>query len=300
MRVLITGSSGFLGSRLVDRLRGSGHEVVRLVRRAPAGTGEVRWDPAGGTLDPSALAAADAVINLAGAHIGDHRWTERYKKTLLGSRIDATGMLVRTIAAQPADQRPRVLLSSSGVNFYGDSGDRAVDETSPPGAGFLGELSQAWEAAAAPAAEAGVRLVLMRTGLPLGPEGGLLKPLMLPFRLGIGGRLGNGRHWIPWISMPDWLSAVEWLLDRDDVAGPVNLTGPTPVRNSEFTRALARRLHRPALIPIPRPALYVVVGREFVGETLASLRVLPGVLTERGFRFAHRTVDDGLAAALPR
>jgi uncharacterized protein (TIGR01777 family) len=298
MRILVAGSSGFLGTRLVARLRGSGHEVVRLVRREPAGAGEVRWDPAGDTLAPTALADADAVVNLAGANIGDHRWTERYKRVLLESRLETTGTVVRAIAAQPSGQRPRALLNMSAVGFYGDTGERAADETSPPGAGFLAEMARAWEGAAAPAAEAGVRVVLMRTGLPLDKDGGFLKPLMLPFRLGVGGRLGDGRQYVPWISMPDWLSAVEWLLDRDDVAGPVNLTGPVPVRNDEFTRALAKRLHRPGLIPIPRPALRVIVGGEFVRETLASQRILPGVLTERGFRFADPTIDDALVAAL--
>jgi uncharacterized protein (TIGR01777 family) len=300
VRILMAGASGFLGTRLARRLRESGHQVVRLVRRSPSGADELRWDPAAGDIDPAALPGTDAVINLAGANVADRRWTDKYKQEIRSSRLDTTARLANAIAALPADQRPQVLLNGSAVGYYGDNGDRAVDERTTAGRGFLAELGQQWEAATAPAAKAGTRVVLMRTGLPLDPDGGVLKPLMLPFRLGVGGPIGNGRPYLPWISMPDWLSAVEFLLERSDISGPVNLTGPTPVRSAEFSRALGRQLRRPALIPVPKLAISAILGADFARETLSSLRVLPVVLTDRGFHFAHPTVDDALAVALPR
>jgi len=298
MRVLVAGASGFLGTKLVARLRESGHEVVRLVRRPPSGPDELRWEPAVGKVE---LPAVDAVVNLAGANVGDKRWTDAYKRELLTSRTDTTSTLVTAIAALPQDERPRTMLQMSGVDWYGEPGEKAVDETDEPsGGGFLTEMAQAWERAAAPVADSGVRLVLMRTGLPMGTGGGYLKPLLLPFKLGVGGPLGNGRAWVPWISMPDFLAAVEFLLARDDIAGPVNLTGPAPVRNREFAKALGRALHRPALFPVPKPALNVAAGSQFAGEILVSRRVLPAVLRDRGFHFAHATIDDALAVALRR
>jgi uncharacterized protein len=301
VRVVVSGASGFLGTKLVDRLRASGHDVVRLVRRGPSGAGEVRWEPALGTVDPQVLTGTDAVINLAGANIGDKRWTPAYKRELIESRISATKTLAGAIAALPPGERPRALLQMSGVDWYGDPGENAVDETTGPiGGGFLTEMAQAWERAAAPVADEGVRLVYLRTGLPMGTEGGYLKPLLLPFKLGVGGKLGSGRAWVPWISMPDWLAAMEFLLARDDIAGPVNLTGPAPVRNSEFAKALGRQLRRPALFPVPKAAMAVVAGGQFAGEILTSRRVLPVVLRDRDFSFAHPTIDDALAVALRR
>jgi uncharacterized protein (TIGR01777 family) len=290
-----------LGTKLVDRLRKAGHDIVRLVRRPPAAPGELRWDPAAGSIDPEALPHTDVVINLSGANVGDKRWNESYKRELLTSRTDTTGALVRAIRALPPADRPRALLQMSGVDWYGDPGEKEVDESdAPTGGGFLTEMAQEWEKAAAPVANAGVRLVYMRTGLPMGTEGGYLKPLLLPFKLGIGGRLGDGRAWVPWISLPDWLAAVEFLLAHDDVAGPVNLVGPAPVRNSEFAAALGRALHRPAVFPVPTPALRIAAGTQFAGEILVSRRVLPAVLTGRGFDFVHRSIDDALAVALGR
>jgi uncharacterized protein (TIGR01777 family) len=295
MQILIAGASGFLGGLLVPHLRAAGHEVTRLVRRPARNPGELRWDPAAGLLDASALAGKDAVINLAGAGVGDRRWTAQYKRTLRTSRVDTTGTLARAIAAA-GDDRPRVLLNSSAVGFYGDTGDRAVDERSPAGEGFLADLCQVWEAATRPAEDAGTRVALLRTGFPLARDGGLLKPLYLQFKLFAGGRMGSGRQYLPWISVPDWLAAVTFLLDRD-VSGPVNLTGPEPVTNAEFSAALAKVLHRPNLVPVPGIALKVAVG-EFGGEALASQRVLPGVLVREGFPFAHRTVEAALQQAV--
>jgi len=297
MRIVMAGASGFLGTRLGGHLAADGHEVVRLVRREPAGPDERRWRPETGDLDPAVLAGADAVINLNGAGVEDRRWTNRYKEILRASRIGPTGTLARVLAELPAADRPATMLNASGIHFYGDRGDDVIDEASPPGRGFFAELCQAWEAAAAPAEEAGVRVVKLRTGLTLDRDGAFLKPFLLQFRLFAGGRLGNGRQWMPWITLRDWLSAATYALTTPDLTGPVNMVGPAPVRNSEFTRTLARILHRPALVPVPMVALRVVIG-EFAGEALASLRALPSVLERGGFTFADRALASGLTTAL--
>jgi uncharacterized protein (TIGR01777 family) len=296
MRIAVAGSSGFLGSRLVEALTADGHEVIRLVRRPPEGPAQARWDPAAGILDPALLSTVDAAVNLAGANVA-RRWTAAYRRRIRDSRVDTTNTLARAAAA--ADPRPAVLLNASAVGFYGDTGNRAVDEQSPPGEGFLADVCRAWEAATHPAEDVGVRVVHLRTGLPLDTGGGLLKPLLLPFRLGVGGRLGSGRQYWPWISMPDWLGAVRFLLNRGDLSGPVNLTGPAPVTNAEFTRVLGELLHRPTLLPVPAPALRLALG-DFAGEALASQRVLPGALTGAGYAFAHPDVTAALRTALAR
>ncbi|GAA0896779.1 TIGR01777 family oxidoreductase [Virgisporangium ochraceum] len=295
MRVLTAGASGFLGTRLVTRLRDAGHDVVRLVRREPASSDERRWDPAAGELDPSTLDGVNAVVNLSGANIGGKRWTPEYKRELLDSRLSTTGTLARAIAAHAG---PIAFLSGSAVGIYGDRGDAELTESAGPGSGFFAEMATAWEGATAPARDAGSRVVLMRTGLPLHPAGGVLQPLMLPFKAGVGGPIGNGRSFIPWISMRDWLGAVEFLLERDDLSGPVNLTGPEPVRWKDLAKAIGSALHRPALFPVPKAALNVVVGSEFATEMLASQRVVPAVLSEHGFAFTDRTVTSATAAVL--
>ncbi|MGC1211166.1 MAG: TIGR01777 family oxidoreductase [Micromonospora sp.] len=297
MRILMAGASGFLGTRLVDRLTSDGHQVTRLVRRAPRTPDERQWNPSAAQLDPAAVADADAVVNLAGAGVGDKRWNDEYRKLIRTSRVDSTTTLAITIAGLPAADRPTVLLNSSAVGWYGNTGDRVVEEDAPASEGFLADVCRVWEAATRPAEDAGVRVVRLRTGLPLHRDGGLLKPQLLPFKLGIAGKLGSGRQWLPWISMRDWLDAMMFLLDRDDLAGPVNVVGPNPVTNAEFTKELARQLHRPAIIPIPGLALKVVLGG-FAHEALTSTRVLPGVLTRAGFRFRHPDLASGLHAAL--
>jgi hypothetical protein len=290
MRILIAGSSGFLGTRLVRALTEDGHKVQTLVRREPRTVTETRWYPDRRRVDADVVENADAVINLAGANVGGKRWTSAYKRELRDSRVDATATLARAIAETGG---PTVLLNSSAVGFYGDTGDRPVDEQAPGGTGFLADLCREWEAATAPAQVAGVRVAHLRTGLPLDRDGGFLKPLTVIFKLGAGGKLGSGGQYVPWISLPDWLAAVRMLLERDDLAGPVNLTGPNPVTNAAFTRALAHQLHRPALVPVPRLALRAVLG-EFGDEALASQRVLPGVLTKAGFDFRYRDVTSAL------
>ncbi|HEX6500549.1 MAG TPA: TIGR01777 family oxidoreductase [Micromonosporaceae bacterium] len=299
MRIVMAGASGFLGTHLTSDLTARGHQVVRLVRREPRGPDEVHWDPHARALAPAALAGVDAVVNLSGAGVGDHRWTEAYKRQIRASRVDTTATIARALAAVPPDSRPAALLNASAVGWYGDTGDRAVDESAPAGEGFLSDVCKVWEAATRPAEDAGVRVVRMRTGLPLDAGGGLLKPMLLPFRLGVGGRLGGGRQYLSWISLTDWLAAVRFLLDRDDLAGPVNVVGPNPCTNAEFTEALGRVVHRPAVLTVPSFALRVALGG-FAHETLVSLRVLPGVLTRAGFAFTHQTVTSALRAALDR
>ncbi|MEV4843895.1 TIGR01777 family oxidoreductase [Micromonospora matsumotoense] len=297
MRILMAGVSGFLGTRLVDRLTGDGHQVTRLVRRSPRNPDEQRWDPAAGQLDPAVVAGSEAVVNLAGAGVGDKRWTDDYRRVIRSSRVDSTTTLAVTIAGLPAADRPRVLLNSSAVGWYGNTGDRVVEEDAPAGEGFLADVCRVWEAATRPAEDAGVRVVRLRTGLPLHRDGGLLKPQLLPFKLGIAGKLGSGRQWLPWISLRDWLDATVFLLTAEEIAGPVNVVGPHPVTNAEFTRELARQLHRPAIVPIPALALKVALGG-FAQEALTSTRVLPGVLTRADFPWTHPALPAALHAAL--
>jgi uncharacterized protein (TIGR01777 family) len=297
MRILMAGASGFLGTPLADRLRSEGHDVVRLVRRAPRGADEVAWRPAIGQLDPSVVAAADAVINLAGVNAGDKRWTASYKNLIRSSRVDSAGTIAQVIRKLPESDRPAVLLQSSAIGWYGDTGDREVTEDAPAGTDFFADVCRVWEAAARPAEDAGTRVVLLRTGLPLDKSGGLLKPQMLPFRLGVGGKLAGGGQWVPWIALADWLSAMTFLLERDDMAGPVNVVGPAPVTNATFTEVFGRLLHRPTVMPIPGFALHLLYGG-FAGEALKSSRVLPGVLTRAGFTWAYPTLAEALRVAL--
>ena len=304
MRVLMAGSSGFLGSKLTHRLRAGGHEVVRLVRREPTTPDEVGWDPRHGRLDPAAVSSADAVVSLTGTPIGVRvghlqvpvrPWTRRYRAEFRAARVDATTNLARAVAA--ADPRPRALLVGSAVGYYGDAGDAAIDESAGAGEGYLPEVARQTEEATRPAADAGVRVVLLRTGFPLHRDGGYLGPQLLPFRLGLGGTVGNGRQWQPWIALVDWLEAVVFLLERDDIAGPVNLVGPQPATNAQFTRALGQLLHRPTVLPLPAPLVRLLVG-EFGRDAVASRRVVPGVLQRAGFTFRHPDLTSALRAAL--
>jgi len=299
MRIVMAGSSGLLGSRLRESVRRDGHEVVQLVRQPPRGEDERQWEPHSGSIDSSVLAGADAVVNLAGAGVEDKRWSNSYKQTLILSRTRPTATLAHALAGLPPGQRPPLLVNASAVGYYGDTGDTVVDEESPPGTGFFPDLCRAWEDSTVLAREAGVRVVLLRSGLVLDGRGGLLRPLALATRLFAGGPLAGGRNWMPWISMTDWVGAVRFAMQREDVAGPVNVVGPDPVRNKDFTAALARALHRPAPWPIPKFALRIVLG-EFANEAVANQRVLPAVLNRAGYTFQHSDVDSALAAALGR
>jgi uncharacterized protein len=290
MRIVIGGGSGFLGRPLVDRLRAAGHEVSRLVRREPSAEDEIGWRPNQGELDPSVVDGTDVAINLAGVGVGDHRWTDEYRKLIRSSRINTTETLARAVTA--AEHPPKVLVNASAVGYYGDTGDHEVDESGPAGTGFFPDVCQAWEAATAPAEEAGIRVVHLRTGLVLGPGGGLLRPMIPLYKLGLGGPMGSGRQWMPWISLADQLAAIEFLLTAE-VSGAVNLVGPAPVRNRDFARTLGRVLRRPALLPVPAFVLRLVIG-EFGAEAVRSQRVVPTALTDAGYRFEHPELESAL------
>jgi uncharacterized protein len=293
MKVAITGSTGHIGSHLVPVLRAAGHEVVPLVRR-PARPGEISWQP-GEVLDPAALAGVDAVVHLAGVGIADHRWSERHKRDVLRSRVEGT----TTIATAVAAGDPRVLLAGSAIGWYGDTGTRAVDESAPAGAGFLADVCRQWEAAAEPARAAGARVATLRTGLVCGRGGGLLGRMVPLFKLGLGGRLGSGRQYWSWISMADEVDAIRHVL-AGDLAGPVNLTGPDPVTNAEFTKTLARVLGRPAIAPVPPIALRIALGGFADEGVLSGQRVLPHALQESGYSFQHPTLEAALRYATGR
>jgi uncharacterized protein (TIGR01777 family) len=292
VKVVVAGSSGLIGTALVAALRADGHEVLRLVRRAPSGADERQWDP-GSPLDPAVLAGVDAAVNLAGAGVAEHRWTESFKRTLVDSRLQTTHTLATALAAvQP---RPAVLINGSAIGYYGEGGDAELDENSPPGNDFLAELCQRWEAATAPAAAAGIRVVCLRTGLVVSKHGGAWGRMFPIFRFGLGGRLGSGKQWWSAISLTDEVRAIQFLLTAD-VSGPVNLTGPEPMTNAGVTRVMAQVLNRPALFPAPKFGLRLVLG-EFATEPLRSQRVLPRKLTAAGFTFTHPTVEAAVRAA---
>jgi uncharacterized protein (TIGR01777 family) len=295
MRIAVTGASGLIGSALVRSLAFDGHEVRRLVRRAPAGDGEVRWDPAAGTVDTAGLAGCEAIVHLAGAGVGDRRWTEARKKVLVDSRVQGTDAIAR--AAASLDTPPRVLVCGSAVGYYGDTGDSWVDEDSPAGEGFLADLVQRWEAAAEPARAAGIRTVHARTGLVVSSAGGAWGRLFPLFKAGLGGRLGSGRQYWSFIALHDEIAALRHLIDTDGLSGPVNLTAPEPLTNREITAAMGRVLHRPTLAAVPAPALRIALG-EFSGDVLGSQRVRPGRLLESGFGYTFPGIDQAIRAAL--
>jgi uncharacterized protein (TIGR01777 family) len=292
VKIAIAGSSGLIGSALAPALRDGAHDVVRLVRRPPAAADEVRWDPSRRELEPALLADVDAVVNLAGVGIGDKRWTEERKRLVLGSRVAATETVSAALAA--ADPRPRVLVSASAVGWYGDTGDRPVDESAPSGTGFLAEVCRRWEAATAAAEEAGVRVAHVRSGLVCG-KGGILGRLVPLVKLGGGVPVGSGEQYWPWISLADEVGAIRHVLTHDGVTGPVNLTGPEPLTNRAFTRVLAHVLHRPALpVAVPRIALRIVLG-EFADEGIViGQRAMPRVLQRTGYQFRHGTAEQAL------
>ena len=295
MRVIISGASGLIGSALWGELRSDGHDVVKLVRR-PAGAGEVQWDPAGGVLPVDALEGADAVVHLAGAGIGDHRWTTEYKAEILSSRVRSTTLLAETIAA--CTHRPPVLLSGSAIGIYGPSDGRELDEQSPLGSGFLADVCRQWEAAALPAAAAGTRVAYLRTGIVLTPKGGALKKMLPLFKFFAGGRFGKGTQWQSWISLPDEVGAIKHLLTAE-VTGPVNLTAPNPVTNAGFAKLLGQALGRPSVLPVPSFGPKLLLGSELADALLfTGQNVLPTVLTKSGYRFQHSRLDAAFADLL--
>jgi uncharacterized protein (TIGR01777 family) len=291
--IAIAGSSGLIGSALVYALRATDRRVLRIVRRAPSNADEVFWNPDSGEFDPSALAGVDSVVNLCGVNVSDKRWSGAFKQSLRDSRIGPTEVLSSAVVEAGVP----VLINASAVGYYGDTGSHTVDETAPAGTGFLAQLCQDWEAAAAPAASDGARVVLLRTGLVLTEAGGVLARLKRLFALGLGAQLGNGRQYMPWISLEDQVRAVLFAITHDALSGPVNLTGPAPVTNAEFTAAMGRAVNRPTPLMVPGFALRAAFG-EFADEGLLSgQRAIPAALELAGFEFHHNTIGEALAFA---
>jgi uncharacterized protein (TIGR01777 family) len=296
MRVAITGSTGLIGTALAQDLRASGADVIRLVRREPASDQELRWEPTApdAGLRPDALDGVDAVVHLSGAAVAGGRWTPARKDELRVSRIGSTGAIIHAMLAAP--KPPPVLIAGSAIGWYGDTGDRAVDETAPNGSGFLAMLVRDWEAATAPASAAGIRVANLRSGIVLSSRGGMLPRLLLPFRLGLGAEFGDGSQYVSWITLADHIRAVRFLLDSSDLSGPVNLTSPQPVTNSELTKSLAANLKRPAMLRVPAAVLRLALG-EVSTELLSSCRALPARLEQAGFSFQHPAIGPALATA---
>ena len=302
--VALTGASGMIGSALSEALRRRGDQVIHLVRRASRVSGpqvrEISWQP-GQRLDPELLRDVDAVVNLAGAGLGDARWSEERKRELVSSRVDSTTTIARAVAdAAESDGDPPRLLSASAVGVYGDRGGDVLTEDSPVGTGFLADLCRDWEAATAPAEEAGAAVTHLRTGIVLSPEGGALGKVLPLVKLGLGGPLGSGRQYWAWISLQDHVRAMLFLLDHPELTGPVDLTGPEPAMQKDVVKALARAAHRPAVLPAPAPAMRLVLGEMADEMVLASQRALPVRLREAGFGWDHPTLDSAASWVLDR
>lgn len=297
MKIIISGSSGLVGTALVAQLAGAGHEVVRLMRgSADPAAGEALWDPGRRQLDPAVLSGADAVINLNGRNIGGGRWSDTVKAELRSSRLDSTCTIAAAIVA--ADEPPAVLLSASASGYYGDRGDEELDESSSPGSGFLADLCRDWEAAAVTAASERTRVVLLRLGMVIASDGGALEKMLLPFKLGLGGRIGSGRQFWPWISLADVSGAVDFALHNEPLSGPVNLVGPQQTRCSEFVDLLGSVLRRPTVLPLPAFAARIALGEMADALLLASARLRPRALEAAGYAFTHPRLEDALRAAV--
>lgn len=303
MRVAITGASGLIGTELATSLRGDGHDVLRLVRgepRSPAAD-EVRWNPAAGYVDLERLEGLDALVHLAGAGVGNRPWTPGYRREVMDSRVQGTTTIATALAQLSAP--PAVLVSASAIGVYGDAGDRVVDETAPAGEGFLAEVVVAWERAADPARAAGIRVVHPRTGLVMTSRGGILPKIVLPYKIGAGGRIGSGRQWWSGVSLDDEVAALRFMIDDSTLSGPVNLAAPEPARNADWNELLGRLLHRPAVLAVPAAVLRLAgkpLGGQLEEMLLFSQRVRPAALEEAGFAFAHPDVASILGWALSR
>ncbi|HEX2475396.1 MAG TPA: TIGR01777 family oxidoreductase [Lacipirellulaceae bacterium] len=299
MIVAITGSSGLLGTALVDALAAEGHLVRRLVRRPVRDAQrEIRWDPAAGTIDAGQLSGVDAIVHLAGENLADHRWTEAVKARIRDSRIQGTRLLCETLAGLAS--KPSVLVSASAIGYYGDRGAEVVNESSPPGRGFLAELCQAWEAATHAARDADVRVVNLRLGVVLSRDGGALAKMLTPFKLGLGGVIGSGQQYLSWISLDDVVSAIQFALVAAAVCGPVNAVAPQPVTNREFTKTLGRVLRRPTVFPMPAFAARLAFGEMADEMLLSGVRVEPQALSSAGFAFHHPQLELALRHAISR
>jgi uncharacterized protein (TIGR01777 family) len=291
-RIAITGASGLIGAALVGHLKSEGHTVQRFVRRPVVAPDEIQWDPKTGYVDIEALRGVDAIIHLAGVGVGDKRWSKKYKAEILNSRLLGTTAIAHAVN----EVKPQVFISASAIGWYGESGNRAVVESDRVGDDFLAAVCREWEAAADLAT--GTRVVKIRTGLVLDPTGGALGRMLPLFRLGLGGKLGNGKQWWSWITLHDQIRAITFLLENN-ISGPVNLTSPNPVTNQEFTSALARAMHRPALFPAPAIALKIALGG-FSSEILGSKKVTPQALTDAGFIWDYPHITSALAALIPQ
>ena len=296
MKIAVTGASGLVGSALASFLTTGGHDVYRLVRRA-ARAGEIQWDPERGTLDPKSLEGIDAVVHLAGESVGQ-RWSADVKRRILESRVRGTSLVATAAAA--ARPRPSVLVCASAVGYYGDTRDQVADERSPEGRGFLAEVASAWERAADPAREAGIRVVHVRLGVVLTPAGGALRKMLMPFKLGAGGVIGSGDQGFPWISIDDAVGVFHHALMQSSLAGPVNAVAPQITTNRDFTKALGRALSRPTILSMPAFAASLVFGEMGREMLLAGQRVDPRVLRAGGYRWTHTTLDAALRDLLPR
>jgi uncharacterized protein len=296
MKIAVAGATGFIGSAVSAHLAAAGHRVVRLVRRKPdASRGDAVWDPARGVIDPGAFDGVTAVVNLAGEPVAE-RWTTERKRRIKESRIEATSLLAQTLVALA--RPPRVLVNASAIGIYGDRGDELLDEDSAPGNGFLADVARAWENAAAPVVERGIRTVFARFGVVLSAAGGALKEMLPPFKIGAGGKLGNGKQWMSWVTLDDVVAAIDFALTSDRLVGPVNVVTPNPVTNAEFTSELGHALHRPAVATVPGFALKLAYGEMGEAVLLASQRVLPKALERAGFPFRHPVLHDAMRVAL--
>jgi len=295
MQVVISGASGLIGSALVRSLEADGHRAIRLVRHTATGPDEIEWDPAHGKLDESALEGVDGVVHLAGAGIGDKRWSDERKRVVLESRTQGTTLLAEALASLQA--KPAAFVSGSAVGYYGDRGDDVVTEEAPPGPTFVSRICVEWEACSAPARDAGIRTTTIRTGIVLAPDGGAFGKLVPLFKFGLGGKMGGGREWWSWISIDDEVRAIRFLLDHD-VSGPVNLTAPNPVRNAELTEELGAVFHRPTFLTVPSFGPKLLLGSELATSLLfMSQRIRPAVLEEHGFEFAFPELPGALQHA---
>jgi uncharacterized protein len=301
MRVAITGSTGLIGSALTRSLLADGHQVLRLTRGRTAaaavgdGSESAAWDPKAGTVQTGALEGVEAVVHLAGAGIGDKRWNDAYKRELRDSRVLGTQTIARAVAE--LDAKPRVLVSGSAVGYYGDTGDRVIEESAPAGIDFLGKLCVEWEDAAAPAAAAGIRVVHPRTGLVVSDRGGAWAKLFPLFKVGLGGRLGSGDQYWPFIALADEIGALRFAIDNEDVVGPLNLSAPEPLTNREITKAMGHAMHRPTIASVPEFALKIVIG-EFASGITGSCRAVPAALLKAGFTFQYPTIGQSLQSVL--
>jgi uncharacterized protein (TIGR01777 family) len=296
VKVVVSGASGLIGSALLPALDAAGHDVVRLVRRPAELSNELEWDPDAGVLDGSRLAGVEAAITLSGENIG-RRWTAARRAEILQSRVSTASLLARTVAK--LEPRPSVFVSAGGAGIYGDRGDEILTESSELGSGFLADVGRAWERAADPAREAGIRVVNFRQGIVLAREGGALDRMLTPFRLGVGGRVGNGRQWWSWVSLDDAAAAYVFVL-QNAVSGPVNLDSPNPVTNAQFAKALGRALGRPTVFPFPALAVKAVFGAMGEAALLEGQRMLPRALLDAGFSFSHEELDAALEHVLRR